>query len=290
VCFFRSINLFSINRGNLAMLRKTASVAMFVGIAVLLVAGQAMALPVNSAITQDTSIYYHGPSGGWTDWNMGGWTIGGEPIVGVDARDAGSQDHVRALLAAGGIVGDLAAAGMTTSSQIGSAQLHLFIAVADRSTPPNMTVDRTVNAYRVTAGPWAQGSSVWATEPGAADGLNVNSGTQAWAAAGGDYDPTSLGTMIVPTAASPYTELTVTITDAVKHWVDNPSQNYGVMLIQDDAHEDDPRFFASSENVGNGGAYRPFITVTEAVPEPSTLALVATGLLGLLAYAWRKRK
>jgi hypothetical protein len=26
------------------------------------------------------------------------------------------------------------------------------------------------------------------------------------------------------------------------------------------------------------------------VPEPGTLALLATGLIGLLAYAWRKRK
>lgn len=27
-----------------------------------------------------------------------------------------------------------------------------------------------------------------------------------------------------------------------------------------------------------------------AAPEPSTIALLVTGLLGLLAYAWRKRK
>jgi hypothetical protein len=30
--------------------------------------------------------------------------------------------------------------------------------------------------------------------------------------------------------------------------------------------------------------------VVKAVPEPSTLALLAGGLLGLIAYAWRKRK
>ena len=31
-------------------------------------------------------------------------------------------------------------------------------------------------------------------------------------------------------------------------------------------------------------------SVTAAVPEPSTLLLAAAGLVGLLAYAWRKRR
>ena len=32
------------------------------------------------------------------------------------------------------------------------------------------------------------------------------------------------------------------------------------------------------------------ILLTSSIPEPSTLALLVTGLIGLLAYAWRKRK
>ena len=32
------------------------------------------------------------------------------------------------------------------------------------------------------------------------------------------------------------------------------------------------------------------IVTTSAIPEPGTLTLLATGLIGLLAYAWRKRR
>ena len=35
--------------------------------------------------------------------------------------------------------------------------------------------------------------------------------------------------------------------------------------------------------------YQQTLSVGAAVPEPSTLLLAAAGLLGLLAYAWRKR-
>ena len=42
--------------------------------------------------------------------------------------------------------------------------------------------------------------------------------------------------------------------------------------------------------VGQVGTFYGEFDVVKAVPEPSTIALLTTGLLGLLAYAWRKRK
>lgn len=41
---------------------------------------------------------------------------------------------------------------------------------------------------------------------------------------------------------------------------------------------------------GDGYVSADAVRLTAAVPEPSVLALLVTGLLGLLAYAWRKRK
>jgi hypothetical protein len=45
-------------------------------------------------------------------------------------------------------------------------------------------------------------------------------------------------------------------------------------------------------NENDMGMYMPAVVLQKgvAVPEPSTIALVATALLGLMAYAWRKRR
>jgi hypothetical protein len=44
------------------------------------------------------------------------------------------------------------------------------------------------------------------------------------------------------------------------------------------------------DGVEHGFLLTPSVYTPVPTPEPSTLLLVATGLLGLLAYAWRKRK
>ena len=44
------------------------------------------------------------------------------------------------------------------------------------------------------------------------------------------------------------------------------------------------------EGVNPSGQLDAFLLTPTVTPEPSTLLLAASGLVGLLAYAWRKRK
>lgn len=47
--------------------------------------------------------------------------------------------------------------------------------------------------------------------------------------------------------------------------------------------------YITFQSANSGTAYWDNLTVTQ-IPEPGTLALLAAGLVGLLCYAWRKRK
>ena len=272
------------------MLRTRVALVLFAGFVILLGAGQATATVI-SPITQDTTLFGHDVEG-VCQMNMGAYEHSppgtGNYVLGYENRPQGLHDRPRPILQADGIVTDLTTAGVTASSQIASAQLHVFN--MDEDDQGGTPADRVLNAYRVSGDtPWAEGNSLWAYEAGAASWTHRLAPT-AWSTPGGDYDPTSLGTFTVLLTAPLYTEHTVTITDAVKHWFDNPTENNGVLLIQDlTTEETSVRFFASSESTVAGNAYRPYITV-DLVPEPSTLMLLATGLVGLLAYAWRKRR
>lgn len=50
------------------------------------------------------------------------------------------------------------------------------------------------------------------------------------------------------------------------------------------------KFSASDASVGKGYAFSNVSFGNAIVPEPTSLMLLATGLLGLMAYAWRKQK
>jgi hypothetical protein len=64
-------------------------------------------------------------------------------------------------------------------------------------------------------------------------------------------------------------------TDPIEVGWSNPVFTFGAMYRQGDT---------SGSNVWD------YVNINAPVPEPSALALLASGLLGLLCYAWRKRR
>lgn len=55
-------------------------------------------------------------------------------------------------------------------------------------------------------------------------------------------------------------------------------------------HTDTAQTLTWTGTAPNGGNVGLFALAVSTVPEPSTITLLATGLFGLLCYAWRKRK
>jgi hypothetical protein len=147
--------------------------------------------------------------------------------------------------------------------------------------------------YRAVQTPDANGNllsgacNMWKDSSGAG---NVN-----WASNGrfgsSDYSATALSTVaLTPSAAGSYVDFAFTgtstqLTSLIDGWrTDNaglavyaPVSGTAIEGLQ----------FATRENAT--AAYRPELIVN-TVPEPSSLVLLSGALIGLLAYAWRKRK
>ena len=86
---------------------------------------------------------------------------------------------------------------------------------------------------------------------------------------------------------------------SVSVWVDGVQVNVGVAgapVYSSTWDADGTNYMGFEVGVDGGSSMKSTVdnlsvsTLSAAIPEPSTMALLATGLIGLLAYAWRKRK
>lgn len=148
---------------------------------------------------------------------------------------------------------------------------------------PNESIT-TPAGLEFSGGPGALGDSPLSTRVGGLDLLNADS---AYAAAGMDLS----GNKEFVTWSTPQ------MASDIQYWLDNPSANFGWLVLGVEDQLSSKRGFASFENTGSdpldGRLYRPTLTIEfhdPAVPEPATLLVWAgMGAAGLLAV-WRRRR
>lgn len=157
-----------------------------------------------------------------------------------------------------------------------------------------------VNLYRILPAnaSWVEGT-----------GLNPETGASCWNyrsyndtswiglggldTAGTDYDATPVGKITLAAADTVGTQYVVSFADVsfLQGWVDNSTTNAGFRIASPTLEALSSKYvrFFPSEYTANT-AYQPLLTVTYVVPEPPAFILLASSLLGLLAYVWRKRR
>jgi hypothetical protein len=141
---------------------------------------------------------------------------------------AANEEKYYPILRAKDIVAQLQAAGVVDSSQIYSAGLNVYISGYEQNYPGWYAV----TIHRLTSD-WVEGTANWVVQAGSSDWFHRIHDTAAWNTPGGDIGP-PLGYQDFYGSTTDLELIQFTgLEDAVRHWFDNPSENYGVQIRMD---------------------------------------------------------
>jgi PEP-CTERM motif len=151
--------------------------------------------------------------------------------------------------------------------------------------------DHLVHVHRLLA-PWGEGPSNGGTvgsgapaQVGDATWRWSNFGVTEWAQRGGDFVAQSSASTLVGPAPAAYTwSSTPGLVSDVQGWLDQPAANFGWILIG--AEPAEGRTAKRFDSLQGSGPPQLWV-VTTPVPEASTLAMLAAGLLCLAALRRR---